>query len=181
LTTVTYDRDLGVYSSLVEDAYYNSETGDLFLEMGNDVYRYVDVPVSVANELANAESAGRYYNSYIKGQFSSDNLGYWGDLNYVDLNEEDEDEYEEEEEDSPILTANEVRTKVFSLTPIDTVNAVAGAIRKHTVVFTAGFASAVKTYDVHVASVDDAIAEIQKIADMLGVKVTVRQVVVNFV
>ena len=43
-----------------------------FRENNEHIYVYYDVPSEVYEDFISADSLGRYYNSYIKGQYSGD-------------------------------------------------------------------------------------------------------------
>ena len=58
-------------TNLYEVIYHPSlQVMEVYFHSGH-AYRYVGVPSTVFNGLISASSAGQYYNSRIKGQFSS--------------------------------------------------------------------------------------------------------------
>jgi hypothetical protein len=54
----------------IEEISYNRVTESLFVYFHNGRYVYHDVPVGVVMGLANANSATRYLNAFVKGFFS---------------------------------------------------------------------------------------------------------------
>jgi len=64
-------------SSAIESVDYQTNNGSPWLDVtfkSGGKYRYLDVPLSVFNELANAESYGRFFQNNIRGQFKFEKL-----------------------------------------------------------------------------------------------------------
>ncbi len=62
-----------VESSLIRSVGYDLDSSILEVEFVGDnrVYAYYDVPLSVYNELLEAESKGIYFNEYIRDMYAS--------------------------------------------------------------------------------------------------------------
>lgn len=62
----------GLDSSWMKAAYYNEQSGELAVEMKDGrSYVYAKVPASALDGLADAFSAGSYYNRYIQGRYTN--------------------------------------------------------------------------------------------------------------
>ena len=55
--------------SLVEDAWYDSSTGYMIIDLGARTYHYCDVPASVWSEFEVASSKGTFYNDTVKSVY----------------------------------------------------------------------------------------------------------------
>jgi lysyl-tRNA synthetase class 2 len=59
-----------VESSTLNDVAYDTERRRLVLTFASgSVYEYADVPATVARDLLQAESKGRYFNAHIRDQY----------------------------------------------------------------------------------------------------------------
>lgn len=59
-----------VDSSTLQDVSYDTERRRLILTFtSGSVYEYADVPVTIVRDLLEAESKGRYFNTYIRDQY----------------------------------------------------------------------------------------------------------------
>lgn len=59
-------------SSVIDSAYYDAPTKTLFVDFSSGSFRgYRDVPASMWADFRDSGSKGGFYNSYIRGQFSS--------------------------------------------------------------------------------------------------------------
>ena len=56
-------------SSTIKASTYEYESKNLYVVFGHATYRYIEVPVEVYKEFANAESQGIALNSLIKGTY----------------------------------------------------------------------------------------------------------------
>jgi len=56
-------------SSTIKASTYEYESKNLYVVFGHATYRYIDVPATVYQEFANAESQGIALNSLIKGTY----------------------------------------------------------------------------------------------------------------
>ena len=56
-------------SSTIKVSTYEYESKNLYVVFGHATYRYIDVPVDVYQEFANAESQGIALNGLIKGKY----------------------------------------------------------------------------------------------------------------
>ncbi|WP_017651120.1 lysine--tRNA ligase [Fortiea contorta] len=62
-------------SSVIKEFRYDSKTQTLTIEFsGGSVYEYYKVPVDIKEALENAPSDGQYFNKFIKGKFSEEQL-----------------------------------------------------------------------------------------------------------
>lgn len=62
-----------IESSNVSGAFHDGE--DLFLQfVKGPVYRYIEVPHKVFEELVSAESAGKYFHAYIKPNYNAEKV-----------------------------------------------------------------------------------------------------------
>lgn len=64
-----------VQSTNVKSIGYDPASATLEVEFASGVYRYFDVPASVAEDFLNSSSKGRYFAIAIKGRFSSHKVG----------------------------------------------------------------------------------------------------------
>jgi hypothetical protein len=59
-----------IVSSVIKEAVHQEEKQEMFIKFVSDkVYRYLEVPRSIYEELLKAESAGSFFNERIKGKF----------------------------------------------------------------------------------------------------------------
>ena len=62
-------------SSLIHSVAYNSDYNSLQINFHQgSIYVYYNVPESVFEQLISAESAGRFYNQQIKGEYESEKI-----------------------------------------------------------------------------------------------------------
>lgn len=60
-----------VNSSDLEEIGYDADTSTLVVEFkSGNTYRYSEVPQSVYDDLINSSSIGKYFNQFIKGNYS---------------------------------------------------------------------------------------------------------------
>jgi hypothetical protein len=72
---ILYTHKATPHSTAVEQVWYNYNTKELYLDLHNVVYRYSHVPVSVYNNLLNADSKGQYYRDEIRNYGPAARLG----------------------------------------------------------------------------------------------------------
>jgi hypothetical protein len=72
---ILYTHKATPNSTAVEQVWYNYNTKELYLDLHNVVYRYSHVPVSVYNNLLNADSKGQYYRDKIRNYGPAARLG----------------------------------------------------------------------------------------------------------
>ncbi len=56
-------------SSLVKDMYYDKNNEYLLVRLKHTYYHYCSIPSNVINSWVGSPSLGRYYNTYIKGNY----------------------------------------------------------------------------------------------------------------
>ena len=56
-------------SSLIKDMYYDKNNKYLLVQLKHTYYHYCSIPNSVVNSWIESPSLGRYYNSFIKGNY----------------------------------------------------------------------------------------------------------------
>ena len=56
-------------SSLVKDMYYDKKNKYLLVRLKSTYYHYCSIPSSVVTQWKQSSSLGRYYNSYIRGNY----------------------------------------------------------------------------------------------------------------
>jgi hypothetical protein len=56
-------------SSLVQDIYYDNPNNYLLVSLNGTYYHYCGIPENVVSSWVNASSLGRFYGSYIKGNY----------------------------------------------------------------------------------------------------------------
>lgn len=77
MTVFHYTEVSGVKSSAIDTVAFNDKTGEMAIKfVAGNWHHYTDVPKPVFNEFAGAASVGRYYNSYIFGEYDGQGLGY---------------------------------------------------------------------------------------------------------
>lgn len=57
------------HSSLVKDMYYDSNSKYLLVRLKNTYYHYCAIPNNIVGQWMESSSLGRYYNSYIRGNY----------------------------------------------------------------------------------------------------------------
>lgn len=176
--TFSYTHKYLPSSTAIQEAYYNDEQQELVVVVnGGTAYQYSDFDISDWNAFTSAHSAGHWYAKVIKREFGpGENLGF--------MNEEDsyfqEDQTVEAPDMGPVWSFKGdlgVNTFVSATTGI---NAAMSNIRKHTVRFNSGISD--REYSVNAVSVDAAVADLMRIARMLGIEeqITVKEVVTHF-
>lgn len=196
LYTRVLDSDALDESSLVDEVQYNENTGDLFVDLGNEVYRYSNVPVSVVDDFENAESAGSFYNTVIKRKFGpGENLGSWTRLTYKSIEVEAKPQTVNisvsSNRNAPVsfnpggvvtLSASEsiVTPTAFSLKPFsDTTTSIEGPERDYAVVFTVSGLTGTKTHKLKSTTVDNAVKEVVDLGKMLELTFIPTQVIIT--
>lgn len=182
------DSDAISSSSAVDEVYYNENTGDLYVDLNNYVYRYSNVPVSKVDEFEVADSAGSFYASEIKPNFGpSENLGYWSALEYIEV---DVDEPVETAVAVPHFTIHgngavtqnvPVKAETFSLKPFAEPVRVEGVEREYIVTFEVEGIVDFKRHTLKSTSVDEAVAAVLDLGKMLELNFVVREVTIRFV
>ena len=56
-------------SSFVKEIFFDKRNNYLLVRLKKEFYHYCEVPPRVVNEWVNATSLGKFYQSYIKGEF----------------------------------------------------------------------------------------------------------------
>jgi hypothetical protein len=62
-------------SSLVQEAWYDSENGYMIIDLNGSTYHYCRIPQSTWSDFTTAASLGSHYNQHIKGAFDCRNGG----------------------------------------------------------------------------------------------------------
>jgi hypothetical protein len=173
--TFTVTDEMTPDSSAVQDAYYNEETKDLYVILtGGTGYRYSDVPFNVWGWFKSAGSKGEYYAKTIKRQYGpGDNLGHTNDWEFDVVAPKAPDM-------GPVLTIKGNAATTLSSNTIS-INADSWKpVRKHTVKFNSGISD--REYSVEVKSVEEAVQDLMRIAEILGLtgEIKVKEVVTHF-
>lgn len=180
MNTITYTKQVGIASSdLVDEVYFNENTGDLYVDLDTSVYKYQSVPADVVDAFEAAPSAGTFYNSNIKGKFSSDNIGSWSLLDYVEISKAEPVTVST----SGVVTGSTISpNSSFSLKPFNDngVAKVEGIERDYAVTFEVDGLNGRKTHTLKSTSVDDAVATVLDLGKMLDLTFIVREVVITF-
>lgn len=149
-----YTRNEVFESKVIYQAFYNEDNNSLVVVLNSgNAYGYDGVSPETFQEFVEANSAGQYYNYYIKGRYTTF----------------DADNFEEFVKDVPVESPNEVRKRVMTTNAaVDSagngeVEQVVTAT-KFTIHYTVGN-SDVKTLNMPGNSVDDALAKFNDIAD----------------
>ena len=189
------DSDTNIESSLVYEAYFDAPQGRLALVLNNGyAYEYREVPQSLFNSLVNpGESAGNIYNTKIKNKFNGRSIGYtgWESGFFRPVSPV--------RSVTPVNPVNENLTvgtpkgltyaedaKISTGSTFNYVNLVqpaaeASSKRSHEVVFEVdGLGNSRRTFNVEANNVDEAVAELHKATQALGLDVKVREVTVYF-
>lgn len=203
MTTVTYTHHTDNFTSeVVDEIFYNEKTKELAVVLNDteNVYKYTGVPVHVWNAFAQSVSKGYFYNKLVKAQYGpADNLG-WADG--VIFEEAGEAQVYHIHAGNAVGTPKGLRTtpstkdstsaSVLAF-PLKAESTTAPVKQKATaevkfddavstdVVFNLGGADATTTFD-DATTVSEAVAEITKIAEMLGLgqALAIKSVTVNF-
>lgn len=188
MSTFEYTRELDTQvSGLVDEAYYNENTGDLAVDLNDKVYVYKSVPADVADLFEDANSAGEFYNDHIKRQYGpGSRLGFWTTVKYVEV--------PAEPKEAPVyatggpvtvgkvaesvLTTHEA-DRMFSLKPFTAVE-VEGTEREYSVTFKVDGLDGRRTYRTKANSLDEAVGNVLDIGKMLNLTFVVREVTVSF-
>ena len=56
-------------SSLVKNMYYDDNNEYLLVQLKNTYYHYCSIPMTIIHSWVEAQSLGKYYNSFIRGQY----------------------------------------------------------------------------------------------------------------
>jgi hypothetical protein len=188
-----YTDTKSVRSSAVDEVFYNRDDKTLAVTLHGEVYQYDNVPKDIYNRLTGGwHSTGKVYAKEVKRNYGPGK--HLGDAYSVDISEKS---YEAPNMGSlatgGLITATQARSnagvgtpKGLSLAPnavvdgqrIDLKVNAGSAQRKHTVVFEAG--GTLRSHSILAANVDAAVADLNGLADALGVKFKVKEVTVSF-
>lgn len=170
--------DTELSSSLVYEAYYNDNSGDLTVVLDNGHgYVYENVPSTVYDGLVNAGSPGAYYNAVVKRQYGrSTPLGYVG---HDSVKFRQTTPLTSVPSKGLFTTENTVVTTEGARRITLGVEPAASTGRQYTVVFEVNGAKRTYRPD-NVNSVDETVEALRNVSDALGVSTKVKEVVVSF-
>jgi len=193
MSDITYTRELNTNTSeLVDEVYYNENTGDLYVDLDTAIYKYSNVPAGTADAFEAADSAGEFYNLTIKREYGpGENLGTWVNANYdevevlpkkvqtLDLTAPYDGELVTSGRALPITTTN----GRFSLKPFadeKTAVVVEGVEREYIVTFEVDGLVDFRRHTLKSFSVDEAVKAVLDLGNMLDLAFVVREVTIKF-
>lgn len=206
MTKFNYTRHFDGDSSLVKNVYYDSDTEECVVDLGDNIYKYSGVPVRAFNDFDDAISRGRYYNVFKRTYGPGEYLGGSYDVDFVasvvamPVSPERANAYSRPEayvsNNNYYATGGYIGTpkdlKVTEDTVVDgeRVGNSSGAsvhygltapvsnVRRHAVTFEVNGAKRVHTLKVE--SVDEAVDAVEQIADMLDLEFDIKECTVYF-
>lgn len=189
-------------SSLVKVVVYNENTRKLLISLDGQGYLYTDVPKDDYKALVDADSVGRHYsNSFKKAHGPATHTGHDGgfwDIQFIEvkvatpqqtvgtpkgLTYADNAKIDEKIEDNLFDLSGKRTDDGQVIVPLfDLASEVLNleATTRHKVTFDVVGSAKKRKYNVNAASVDEAVAQVQDIADMLGLEFVVRKVTTYF-
>jgi hypothetical protein len=202
MTTVNYThRKSDFASEVVDEIFYNEKTKELTVVLNDteNVYKYSGVLVHVWNAFEQAVSKGYFYNKLVKPTYGpASNLGWADTVSFEDANEAQVYSIHAgnsvgtpkgltTNEDTKVSTnVTAFPLKAESTATYATVHTSAPEVKfddaiSTDVVFNLGGSDATTTFN-DVVTVSGAVAEITRIAEMLGLgkALTIKSVTVNF-
>ena len=188
-TTFEFTDTQDVKSSAVDTLTYNENTRELVVDLHDDLYKYDGVPRSRFEQILHAPSVGRDFHDLKKNYGPADYLGPYGSVTFVPVDKATKPTFPPAAQPSVLASKSGVATNVptastsasqtFSLTP--SVNVGTEGKATYTVDFVPAGADEPREYTAQgVDSVEEAIAALNEVADMLGVTLTVKGVYVEF-
>lgn len=179
-------------SEVIECLYYNEKTKELLVGVvdSNNAYVYSGVPRHVYTGFANAVSKGYFWNKVVKRQYGpADDAGWTDEVNFIEYGKENLNAGPTVGTPKGLADKTSSSVLVFPLkaeaaplpVPVDANEVVFDDAVSSTVVFSMG--GETKTVDFNdKTSVRDAVAEITRIAEILGLgkSLTIKKVTINF-
>jgi len=174
-------------SRAIEEAVYDAETKTLYVSLSSGGYAYDNVDEYTWKSFKNAFSKGRFYAKTIKRDFGPGRALDWDAFDYA----EEREVSVPAPDMGPVTSSTVGMPKAMTYSPTATVTNISTPVfnlqaapladtLRHTVRFRVDGGTEVKSYTLTAADVNEAVAEVNGIADALGVEFTVTEVVVHF-
>lgn len=192
MTNVEYTEEFNTVSSLVDDVYYNDNDKTMAVDLNDQIYRYNGVPRSVFEAFREAPSKGRFYTANVKRAYGpGEALGWYDNIvfNKVSNNTTSLGNVSPVRVSgvgtpkgltyAPDAIISDNRTSAVSMFSLATNTPnVEPAVRKHTVTFLVN--GQPKVHTLTAKDVDEAIAVVKELGDMLDLTFVIKEVTVYF-
>lgn len=177
-------------SSAIEEAAYDAETKTLYVSLNSGGYAYDNVDESTWKGFKNAFSKGRYYAKNIKRDFGPGRVLDWDAFDYAEAREPSAPATGPQTFVTSTAQTYVGAPQAWTLAPNAKVETVTRTFNlqapileeslRHTVRFTVGGGTDVKSYSFNAKDVTEAVSEVNEIANMLGQEFKVIEVVTHF-
>lgn len=190
--TLKYTRKASPDSEAVDQAWYDDEDHNLYLELHGTVYKYANVPAHAYEDLVSASSAGQFYQRSIRPYYGpAVNLGssrYLTKVTRLGLRTNEPVKsvftYQVEQVQDTKVQASGTSKQVADGNVYLSLKKVAPAVPSggydHHFTFTVAGVEGVKTHSVKAEGMDQAIEQLFALGKTFNQDITLKSVTVNF-